>query len=239
MSRLLANVYRIWAMSEKQAIVTIDGPSGVGKSTISRRLAALLGYTYLDTGAMYRAVALGCQQHGVDTGDTRAVAAVLQGLSITLQPPVEQDADVCVLLNGNDVSAAIRTPEMGMLASRVSALPPVRQHLTALQQQMGKKGNLVAEGRDTGTVVFPDAAWKFYLDASPEQRTIRRAGQLQEQGKEIDQQELLQQIKARDKADSQRSIAPLTRAKDTVYIDSSHIDADAVVEQMLSCIRGR
>ena len=223
-------------MSETVPIVTIDGPSGVGKSTVSRRVAAELGYTYLDTGAMYRAVALGCRQQGVDTNDAAAVASLLDTLTIRLLPPISGGDDVRVLLNGRDISTAIRTPEMGMEASRVSAQPQVRAVLTAMQQEMGRAGNLVAEGRDTGTVVFPNAAWKFYLDAAPEERARRRVAQLQQQGGTVDKKELLAQIIKRDKNDRERTIAPLTKADDAVLIDSSNLTVDEVISRMLEVI---
>ena len=223
-------------MSETVPIVTIDGPSGVGKSTVSRRVAEELGYTYLDTGAMYRAVALGCRQQGVDTGDAAAVAPLLDTLTIRLLPPVPGVDDVRVLLNGRDISTAIRTPEMGMEASRVSAQPQVRAVLTAMQQEMGRAGNLVAEGRDTGTVVFPNAAWKFYLDAAPEERTRRRVAQLQQQGVDVDEKELLAQIIKRDNDDRERTIAPLRKAVDAVLIDSSDLTVEEVIGRMLDVI---
>ena len=223
----------------QQEIVTIDGPSGVGKSTVSRRVAAELGYTYLDTGAMYRAVACGCQQAEVDMADTAAVAALLDNLDITLLPPNPGGDDVRVLLNGEDISAKIRTPEMGMLASKVSALPPVRAKLTALQQAMGESGKLVAEGRDTGTVVFPGAAWKFFLDAAPEKRARRRVEQLRKKGEQVDEQEILAQIIKRDRDDRERTIAPLCKADDAVVIDSSNLDADSVVALLLAEIKKR
>lgn len=221
-------------MSVKQEVVTIDGPSGVGKSTVSRRVAAELGYTYLDTGAMYRAVALACAGHGVNVDDEAAVVALLATLDIKLLPSGPDD--VRVILNGEDISRAIRTPEMGMMASRVSALEPVRTKLTAMQREMGRAGKLVAEGRDTGTVVFPDAAWKFYLDATPEERARRRIHQLREQGQEVDEQKLLAQIIKRDRNDRKRTIAPLTRAEDAVLIDSTELKADGVVDRMLEVI---
>ena len=221
-----------------QKIVTIDGPSGVGKSTVSRRVAADLGYTYLDTGAMYRAVAYGCRQAGVDATNSFAVAAVLDKVEITLLPPEPGGDDVRVSLNSEDISSAIRTPEMGMLASKVSALPVVRKKLTGLQQSMGSKGCLVAEGRDTGTVVFPRAAWKFFLDAAPEERARRRVEQLRAKGEQVNEQELLAQIIKRDRDDRERTIAPLCKADNAVGIDSSNLDADGVVGKMLEKIRG-
>ena len=225
-------------MSElKIAVVTIDGPSGVGKSTISRRVAAELGYTYLDTGAMYRAVAYGCDKAGIDVEHQPSISALLDNLDIQLLPPLHEDDDVRVLLTGEDISTAIRTPEMGMLASKVSAIPIVRSKLTAMQQEMGRKGKLVAEGRDTGTVVFPDAAWKFYLDAAPEERARRRIEQMRASGQQVDEQEILAQIIKRDQDDRQRTIAPLTRADDAALVDTSKLTIDQVVARMVEVIR--
>jgi cytidylate kinase len=229
------------ATPAKLEVVTIDGPSGVGKSTVSRRLADALGYTYLDTGAMYRAVAYACAQAGIsaDNADQQdAFALLLDELALRLLPPVEAGQDVRVLLAGEDISAAIRSPEMSMAASAVSAVPAVRARLTAMQQKMGKAGQLVADGRDTGTVVFPDAAWKFYLDASPEERCRRRVGQLRKRGEQVDEQEILAQIIARDRNDRERTIAPLKMAEDAVLLDSSRLTVDEVVTRMLAVIRG-
>ena len=219
-------------MSDQLNIVTIDGPSGVGKSTVSRGLAARLGYTYLDTGAMYRAVAYGCQQAGIDPGNEQAVAALLPDLVIELRPPQHSGQDVRVFLNAKEIGDFIRTPAMGMLASKVSALPAVRQKLTSMQQAMGRAGKLVAEGRDTGTVVFPTAAWKFFLDAEPEERARRRIAQLREQGDRVDETEILAQIIKRDKNDRERSIAPLQAAPDAVRIDATSMDAETVIDTM-------
>ncbi len=226
-----------WVMSEKLQIVTIDGPSGVGKSTVSRGLADKLGFVYLDTGAMYRAVAYGCREGGVDVEDEQAVGRFLRDLQIELLPPGRPDDDVRVFLGGKEISAFIRSPEMGMLASKVSALPVVRQKLTAMQQEMGRAGKIVAEGRDTGTVVFPQAAWKFYLDADPEERARRRIHQLKLKGEQVDEQEILAQIIKRDRDDSERTIAPLKAAEDAVRIDSSRLSAPEVIERMLESIR--
>ncbi|XOF33252.1 MAG: (d)CMP kinase [Candidatus Electrothrix sp. YB6] len=225
----------------KLEVVTIDGPSGVGKSTVSRRLADALGYTYLDTGAMYRAVAYACAQAGIraESADQQdALALLLEKLALRLLPPVETGLDVRVLLAGEDISAAIRSPEMSMAASAVSAVPAVRARLTAMQQEMGQAGQLVADGRDTGTVVFPDAAWKFYLDASPEERCRRRVGQLRKRGEQVDEQEILAQIIARDRNDRERTIAPLIIAEDAVLIDSSQLAVDEVINRMLAVING-
>ncbi|MEN8190467.1 MAG: (d)CMP kinase [Thermodesulfobacteriota bacterium] len=224
-------------MSEQQLVITIDGPSGVGKSTISRRVAAGLSYTYLDTGAMYRAVALKLQLSGVDPGDEAAVETVLTDLDIRLVPGGGLDSDVGVLLDDDDVSSLIRTPEMSMLASKVSAIPVVRKKLTQMQQQAGERGRVVAEGRDTGTIVFPRAICKFYLDAAPEERAERRSLQLKSQGKEVDEKELLAMIIKRDKDDRSRTIAPLTQAEDAHYIDSTDLSIDGVCEKLLAIAR--
>ena len=221
-------------MLDPRAIVTIDGPSGAGKSTISRGLAARLHFTYLDTGAMYRAVGLALERQGIDLADTPALKKCLARIELTLVP--NGDDDVRVLLGGEDISQAIRTPEMGLVASRVSANPLVREKLTALQRQLGEKGGIVAEGRDMGTVVFPKAACKFFLNASAEERARRRQAQLAEKGQSVDYQEILDQINKRDYDDSRRALAPLKPAPDAILVDSSSMDPKAVIDYMLASI---
>ncbi|HEX9714666.1 MAG TPA: (d)CMP kinase [Desulfurivibrionaceae bacterium] len=221
-------------MLDPKGIVTIDGPSGAGKSTISRGLAAKLHFTYLDTGAMYRAVGLALARQGIELDDTDALKKCLAGIELTLVP--NGDDDVRVVVNGEDVSQAIRTPEMGLVASRVSAHPLVREKLTALQRQLGEKGSIVAEGRDMGTVVFPKAACKFFLDASAEERARRRQKQLAEKGQRVDYQEILDQISKRDYDDSRRALAPLKPAPDAILVDSSSMGPEAVIAFMLDCI---
>jgi cytidylate kinase len=227
-------------MAEKQGVVTIDGPSGAGKSTISRLLAARLAYTYLDTGAMYRAVGFKVKEAGLDL-DQEAGRAALPGLlaeiDITLAPAASSSDDARVFVNGKEVSHVIRTAEMGMIASRVSAEPMVRKKLTEMQRQIGSKGGIVAEGRDTGTVVFPQAEYKFYMDASPEERARRRQLQLKEKGQEVEFQILLEQITKRDSDDSARSLAPLKPAQDAVIVDTSSLSIEEVVSAMLEKIR--
>ncbi len=220
-----------------QQIVTIDGPAGVGKSTVSRGVADRIGFTYLDTGAMYRAVAYHCVLNHIDADIREDVASSLDDINILLKPPRKDNDDVCVYLNDREIGKYIRTPEIGALASKVSAYKDVRQMLTQMQQKLGASGRIVAEGRDTGTVVFPGAAWKFYLDASPETRAKRRADQLREKGEQVNEQELLALIIKRDKADSQRALAPLKPASDAQIIDSSLLSAVEVIERMLSYIR--
>lgn len=216
-----------------QQIITIDGPSGSGKSTISRLLAGRLQATYLDTGAMYRAVGLLAKRGAVDLTDADAVKRLLAGLDLQLLPGA---TDVQVIVNGEDVSTAIRSAEMGMMASKVSALGPVRQLLTTLQQAMAARQSVVVEGRDMGTVVFPQANHKFFLVASPEERARRRTAQLREQGLAANYEEILAQLKQRDHDDSTRALAPLQAAADAVLIDSSTISIDEVVQLMLTTI---
>ena len=217
---------------EKLPVIALDGPSGVGKSTTARAVAQELGWDYLDTGAMYRAVAYQCRKQGMPAEESPALAALLAALKMELLPPLPGGDDVRVLVDGVDIGPELRTPEMGMLASQFSALPMVRATLTRLQQEIGASGRIVAEGRDTGTVVFPDAAWKFFLDASAEIRAQRRAAQLRSKGEEVDEQALLAQIIKRDKDDRERSLAPLRAAADAMILDSTVIAANEVVERM-------
>ena len=219
-------------LQPRKRIVTIDGPSGGGKSTVSRALAAKLHFTYLDTGAMYRAVAHQCRKQGMTAEESPQLAELLTSLQMELLPPLPGGDDVRVVVDGVDIGPELRTPEMAMLASQFSALPMVRATLTRLQQEIGEGGRIVAEGRDTGTVVFPDAAWKFFLDASAEVRAQRRAAQLRSKGESVDEQVLLAQIIKRDKDDRERSLAPLRAAADAIVLDSTETPADAVVERM-------
>jgi len=225
-------------MAEKSNIITIDGPSGAGKSTISKMLAAKLQYTYLDTGAMYRVVGLQVKRAGLDLAAENAnekLVQLLDSLSLSLAPG-EAGQETRAFLDGEDVSDAIRTPEMAMVASMVSAEPPVRKKLTEMQRAIGKNGAIVAEGRDMGTIVFPDAKHKFFLDATPEERANRRRKQLREKGRKVEYDELLAQIQKRDRDDSSRSLAPLTPAEDADIIDSSEMSIDEVVSFMLAAV---
>lgn len=223
-------------MSERQNVVTIDGPSGVGKSTISRRVASSLGFTYLDTGAMYRAVGLYLEQNEIDIADQRAVGKALEQIHIELFPGEGGDEETGVLLNGEDVSQKIRSPEMAMVASRVSAIPAVRERLTRLQQAIGREGRVVAEGRDTGTVVFPAAMHKFFLDARPEERARRRVLQLRARGEKAEEECILAMTLERDKNDRERPIAPLRQAADALAIDTSDKDLDEVTRLVLAAV---
>ncbi len=221
-------------MSDGLRIVTIDGPSGAGKSTVAKIVAQKLSFIYLDTGAMYRAVAWQVLEMGLELTEQEKIGRVVADIDISFLPATGDD--VLVLVNGKELGLELRTPQMGMAASKVSALTVVRTRMTELQQQMGQKGGLVAEGRDTGTVVFPTARWKFYLDAEAEERARRRVNQLSEQGLVADYTEILQQIKERDRNDTERAIAPLKKAEDAILIDATNLDIDGVVADMMSCI---
>ena len=228
-------------MVEKKNIITIDGPSGAGKSTISKLLAAKLHYTYLDTGAMYRVVALQVERSGLDLEAENAgkkLEQLLDTLDMTLAPG-GQGQETRAFLESQDVSEAIRTPEMAMLASRVSAEPQVRKKLTEMQRAIGNRETIVAEGRDMGTIVFPDAKHKFFLDATPEERALRRQKQLREKGLQVEYEELLAQIRKRDRDDSSRALAPLRPAADAIVIDSSEMSIDEVVAFMLAVVNNR
>jgi cytidylate kinase len=208
-------------------IITIDGPVGSGKSTIGRLLAKKLGYLYLDTGAMYRVIALESRERGIEAGDAQALAA----LSGTIDIQFKQAGDrQLVFSSGRDVTDAIRTPDIGMLASRISALEAVRHALVGLQRQIGSHGGIVVDGRDAGTVIFPHARYKFYLDATVEIRAQRRYKEFIEKKINIDYNNLFLDIQKRDHDDSSRSIAPLKPAPDAAIIDTTAMTLEDVLE---------
>lgn len=223
-------------MPKPEAIITIDGPSGSGKSTISKMLSEMIGYTYLDTGAMYRAVGLKIQRAALPIGDARSLKNLLSSTDIRVESGDDEYGRV--FLDGEEVTDIIRTPEMGLVASEVSAHPYVREKLTLMQRNIAAGGGVVAEGRDMGTVVFPDAEFKFYLDASPEIRAQRRWSQLEEKGQETDLDDILAQIIKRDTDDSSREHAPLKPADDAVVIDSSKMNAREVVAFIVGHMSG-
>jgi len=216
-------------------VITIDGPAGVGKSTVSKKIADILGFILLDTGAMYRAVGIYLGDRAVQLDNAEAVSQALSGVKIDLLS--SKIGDCGVVIAGEDISCRIRTPEAAMMASKVSALPVVREKLTEMQRALGQKGAVVAEGRDMGTVVFPQALHKFFLDAAPEVRCKRRSDQLREKGEEVNEVELLEQIITRDKNDRERKIAPLKKAEDALLIDTGTLSLDGVVEAVLASIR--
>jgi CMP/dCMP kinase len=218
---------------KKGPVIAIDGPSGAGKSTIAKLLARRLGYTYIDTGAMYRAIGWKAKRDGVDPADEGSLSRLGSGTEVSIRHDRENQR---VLVDGQDVTDDIRTPEMGMLASTVSRSPAVRTRLLTLQRKLGEAGGVVMDGRDIGTVVFPHAEIKFYLDATAEERGRRRWQELKEKGMDVDRNAITAEIRARDQQDSSRAIAPLTRAADARYLDSSTMTINDVVTSMLTHI---
>jgi cytidylate kinase len=210
-------------------VIAIDGPAGAGKSTIARRLADRLGYVYIDSGAMYRAVALWAIRENIDPGDTLRVEQLAKAADIELLPQRG------LRLNDEDVSHAIRLPEVAVAASRVAAIRAVRAVLVAKQKRMADSANVVMEGRDIGTVVFPDARVKIFLDANPLERVRRRIGEQPE----VPPESLAQQIAERDDRDTHRAESPLMQAPDAVYLDSTGMTAEQVEEEILKLVRAR
>ncbi len=209
----------------KKLIIAIDGPVGSGKSTLARRVAALLGYIYIDTGAMYRSVALKAVRCGVSFDAEDDLAALAAETRIDLRA---QDGTQQVSLDGEDVTDAIRSPEVAQAASKVAVVPGVRRVLVAEQRRAGEQGGVVMEGRDIGSVVFPDAQLKIFLTASPEVRAERRWREHQQKGDAIDLPRTLEEIHERDRRDRERSTSPLVRARDAVVIDSTAMEPEEV-----------
>ena len=216
--------------------VAIDGPSAAGKSTVAKRIAGLLGATYVDTGAMYRAIGCHALRSGVATDDAAAVAALLPGIHLDLQ---YTGGTQHVILNGEDVSEEIRRPEMSMAASNVSTIPAVRAFLLEQQRGFARSRSVVMDGRDIGTVVLPDAEVKIFLTASPEERTRRRMADYAAKGENVDYDALLAETILRDRQDSERAIAPLKQADDAVCVDCTDMTFDETVDRILSLVRER
>jgi len=229
-------VDRFAVVQRRGVIVAIDGPAGAGKSTIARRLADALGYVLVDTGAMYRTVALAAQRSGVPWNDGAALGGLARSLVAEHALAFERDAElgVRVKVSGEDVSDAIRTPDIAQGASTVSTHPEVREALLDLQRQAGEAGGVVLEGRDIGTVVFPHAEAKFFLTASAEVRAKRRHVELVAKGQNVTFEETLEDVKRRDAQDSGRAHAPLKQAEDAVLVDSTDLGIDETVARMLS-----
>lgn len=221
------------AARQRGLVIAIDGPSGAGKSTAGRIVAARLGYLFLDTGAMYRALAWKALRTQAALDDERALAALARDTRIDL------GADGTVEVDGDDVTAALRTREVSTAASRVSVHPAVRRVMVARQQDLGRRGGVVMDGRDIATAVFPDADLKFYVDADPAKRAVRRRQELAQAGIEADVEAIEREIRARDHADSTRVDSPLTRVADAIHVDTTALGLDEVVARMLAAAEDR
>jgi len=220
----------------RQMVIAIDGPAGAGKSSVAKRVAQALGYRYLDTGALYRALAWKAMQRGLRPQDTRYIIEMTRETRVELQ---QSNGEQRVLVDGEDVTEAIRVPEVGNLASPISAIPEVREILLDWQREFGRQGGIVAEGRDTGTVVFPNAEVKIFLTASLDERARRRHKELLGRGIDISFEQVKLDMEARDQRDSTRHVAPLRPAPDAVLINTDHMSLDEVVEEVLRICRAR
>lgn len=220
----------------KNVIITVDGPSGAGKGTLCYALAQKLGFDFLDSGAIYRITALAATKKAIPLDDENALAEIGQNLDVQFIP---QDGEVNVILNGENVGDQIRTAEAGQNASKVAAFPKVRQALLQRQRDFASEKGLIADGRDMGTVVFPEAQIKLFLDASAEERAKRRVKQLQSKGFNANFDEILAEIKERDFRDRNRAVAPLVPAADALLLDSTNLSIDEVIQQALDYISSK
>lgn len=218
-------------MLSKAPVITLDGPGGVGKGTVSGLLAKQLGWHYLDSGALYRLAALAAMNHGVDFDNESALAVIAEHLDIRFQQ--ETGVGVIVLLEGDDVTRQIRTEEVGSNASRVAAFSRVRDALLRRQRAFRTEPGLIADGRDMGTVVFTDAPLKIFLTATSDERARRRVLQLEQGGSVVDYEKVLQDINERDERDRNRAVAPLKPAEDALVIDTTELSIEAVLERVL------
>ena len=216
-------------------IIAIDGPAGAGKSTVAKILAQKLGFLYIDTGAMYRALTLKVLEHNVSINDQASIIQLAQGVKIDLRN--NPDGPLTVILDGKDVSLAIRQVRITEFVSDVAKIKEVRQILVKMQRELGQKGNCVLDGRDIGTVVFPDAQKKFFIDASASERTNRRFKELNGLGQKVAQDVVAADLAHRDKIDSTREASPLRQAPDAIYIDTTNLAIEQVVEKMFKLIK--
>jgi cytidylate kinase len=220
--------------SSPPSTIAIDGPAASGKSTIGLRLAHALGYTFFDTGVMYRAVAWLTLQRGLGLLDEAAVIKLAEEANLDIRPASKEDGRTCdVLANGQDITWEIRCPEVDANVSVVSAYAGVRRALSAQQRKIGQRGKVVMVGRDIGTVVLPEADLKIYLDASAEERATRRYNEITARNEKAEYNEILSKVRARDRIDSTRAVAPLKPAKDAVILDSDKLSADEVFERVM------
>ena len=219
---------------KRELIVTIDGPSGAGKSTVSQLLAERLKYKYIDTGALYRVVALKVKQEDIDPESEGDLSLLCSRLNISFD---QKNGKLRVFLDGKDVTEKIRTPEMSLLASKVSAKKVVRSALLGIQRKLGDEGGIVVEGRDMGTVVFPEAEVKFFLKASLKTRGERRFNQYLEKGKVFDLDQIIREVEKRDLDDTRRALSPLKPADSAIEIDSTRKSIEEVVEEMLEVVQ--
>ena len=217
--------------------IALDGPAGAGKSSIAKRAAKALGYIYVDTGALYRTIGLAAMRAGVEPQPSDEVDSLLSRITVSLE--FNEQGEQVVLLDGEDVSSLIRTPEASMMASKISAVPSVRAYLLDLQRDMAHTNNVIMDGRDIGTVVLPDAQIKIFLSASPECRARRRYDELIEKGMDVKYEDILSDVVARDYADSHRDIAPLKPADDAISVDTSGEDLETSVNKLLGIMRER
>ncbi|MGH8556352.1 MAG: (d)CMP kinase [Methylococcales bacterium] len=222
-------------MNDSASVLTLDGPSGAGKGTVSRAVARKLGWRYLDSGAIYRALAVEIMNHDIDFHDEQKIIAVAGGMDLKF----DFDPDFSVILSGRDISGSIQSEACGNQASRLAAMPGVRKALLAKQRAFRQPPGLVADGRDMGTVVFPDARFKFFLTASPRIRAERRVKQLKEKGMHVNISKIISELLERDRRDETREAAPLRQAGGAIFIDSSEMTIDQVVECVTDVVRMR
>jgi CMP/dCMP kinase len=228
------------SLFKKVNAVAIDGPAGSGKSTVSKLVAERLGYVYIDTGAMYRALTLKVMRSGVDLADEKGIVGVSDKVDIELLPPSAAGSSIRVLLDGEDVSENIRTMEVTSNVKYVCKIPEVRKKMVDLQRKMAlASSGAVMEGRDVGTVVLHDAMFKFYVDASFDKRVERRLAEIKVKGSPVTREEVAEDLKARDHTDKTRKVGPLKRAEDAVFIDTTYLSVDQVVDRIARHVTGK
>ena len=219
---------------KNKLIITVDGPAAAGKSTVSKILSQRISYMYLDTGALYRACAYKASECGILSDDERSLSELCEKMRVSLK---RVDGDMRILVDGDDMTQKIRTEQIGFLASKISAIPAVREALLSLQRKAGEKGGVIAEGRDMGTVVFPYADLKFFLDAEVRERVQRRYLEILERGDNADYEEIRMRLIKRDQQDMTREISPLRQTDDSILIDTTILSVEEVVEKMSGIIK--